>query len=315
MVVLSESPFSPQRPALVVLGTNELEKKSPLETPRTAKQPATEHGDIVPAVQDINIEWVLPPDVITLVQAKNWVSDRRAPLKAAVCQTWNAAAQDAVSAVAAMEVAPPRRVLKVAAFESLSYVLDADVAAKIDAWGDIGAQLPDFQTVKFKKVVWNLERPDAAALLSLDGWLTNFVIDAFFRTLMPSLYSSNDSEFSKVNEAAYFDGFVSSHIQAKGKFPDAMGMVIVDLLTVTKDVYMSYNLNKNHWALIRIRMAWKRLEVYDARQTFKMEHAKTLMNAFHELMRRPSFSGEELVRSLSFFSHHFLMIECLVGHG
>ena len=134
----------------------------------------------------------LDGDHLSLVLAELWKSWAEAPKAAAVSKAFNRASKEARVLTKSMDIAVVR--MPLAANESLNpKISEAQDNALIESWGKtLENYAPHGMVHRYNNFPgWctgAVEKSDMTRVLDMgQGWLTNFAIDAFYKTLMPAL--------------------------------------------------------------------------------------------------------------------------------
>lgn len=252
------------------------------------KMPAMTPGSAAAIVQ-------LDGDHLSLVLAELWKSWAEAPKAAAVSKAFNRASKEARVLTKSMDIAVVR--MPLAANESLNpKISEAQDNVLIESWGKtLENYAPHGNTSVFPGwCTGAVEKSDMTRVLDMgQGWLTNFAIDAFYKTLMPAL---EDAKLGDENIFMY--GASSWTVEREGVLGYVVERVegtvdtertaalrgrLVPILKAAKRIHVPYNSNNKHWAHHRLSPQDEILEIYDSTGHSTAEQGRKLLVAYAEL--------------------------------
>eukprot|EP00966_Prymnesium_polylepis_P140690 3249507-Prymnesium_polylepis.1 len=120
----------------------------------------------------------------------------------------------------------------------------------------------------------NIEKNDMTALLDENGWLTNFISDAYMSTVMPELTDTLPHDAAR----AFLPGYYSTCMVQRSCLMDYGNVKFVDAAKRVSEIVINYNHGNCHWALMRLQRSWKRLEIYDAKGIVKRAQGRHVHN-------------------------------------
>ena len=281
-IMFPKSVFSPGRPAFAVRYRPEAGRKQvPPAAAPIKKQLATQGGI-----------GMLHHDELTAVMEALWKTSSTAPLVSAVSKAWKQANEDASEMTKSIDVAPAR--ITMGFGPSLDPAFNSeDDTAKVDSWG---CHLHKYPSNGYGKVT----KDDMLRVLDKGGggWLTNFSMDAYMSTHMPSIEDSD----ALGAEHIYLPGGLSHYMEIN-KNPVTNRMYVcehedgqvdeertrevraqkAEVLLVAKEIYLNYNVGVKHWALMRLVREKRALEIYDSTGWTKVTHGRKFLKAFEHL--------------------------------
>ena len=233
-------------------------------------------------------------DSLVLVMMAVYEMSTTAPLCAAVSRAFKQATQQAEKNCKDIDVAPHRRYMKVAELPSLLPSVAEDDAV-IASWGK------NLESYKPQEGLLSCSKNDLERVLDLkgaegDGWLSNFAVDAYLSTLMPRVGDAVPGA-----RRVFFQGVHSISLQKNGSLgfycedgesgkmdldrTNELRAKVISVLSTAEEIYMNYNLEDYHWALMRVLPKYHRCEIFDSTGHTKKEHGIKLLAGFQELTK------------------------------
>ena len=236
---------------------------------------------------------ILSIDSLVLVMMAVYEVSTTAPLCAAVSRAFKQAMQQAEKNCKAIDVAPHRRHMKVAELPSLLPSVSEDDAA-IALWGK------NLESYEPQDGLQSCSKSDLERVLDLKGtegggWLSNFAVDTYLSTLMPRVGDAVPGA-----RRVFFQGVHSIFLQKNGSLgfycEDESGKMdldrtnelrakVISVLSTAEEIYVNYNLENYHWALIRVLPKYHRCEIFDSTGHTKKEHGIQLLAGLQELTK------------------------------
>jgi len=236
---------------------------------------------------------ILSIDSLVLVMMAVYEVSTTAPLCAAVSRAFKQATKQAEKNCKAIDVAPHRRHMKVAELPSLLPSVSEDDAA-IALWGK------NLESYEPQDGLQSCSKSDLERVLDLKGtegggWLSNFAVDTYLSTLMPRVGDAVPGA-----RRVFFQGVHSIFLQKNGSLgfycEDESGKMdldrtnelrakVISVLSTAEEIYVNYNLENYHWALIRVLPKYHRCEIFDSTGHTKKEHGIQLLAGLQELTK------------------------------
>ena len=121
------------------------------------------------------------------------------------------------------------------------------------------------------------------------GWLTNFSIDAYMSTLMPSVGKAKPGDprlfLPSWHSHTIVLGFITETEEGERdeQRTAEQRATAAAKLKAADEIYINYNINIKHWALVRLLPGQQQCEVFDSTGIASAAHARRLLSAYEEL--------------------------------